>query len=58
MSTDPGRHKSKKLPSDTSVTVIKKCTGSRWRFAKEVADRAQIAEGDIAREQISLWITS
>ena len=38
-----------KLPSDTSVTVIRKCNGTKWRSASEVADRAGIAEGDVAR---------
>jgi hypothetical protein len=49
MSTDLGRQKSKKLPSDTSVTVIRKCNGAKWRTAREVADRAGIAEVDVAR---------
>lgn len=39
----------KKLPGDTSVTVIQKCSGANWRSAKEVSDRAQIAECDVAR---------
>ena len=38
-----------KLPSDTSVTLIKKCGGAKWRSAREVAHRAGIAEGDVAR---------
>jgi hypothetical protein len=49
MSTDLGRHKPKKLPSDTSVTVIRRCAGAKWRSAKEVADRTGIAEGHVAR---------
>jgi hypothetical protein len=39
----------KKRPSDTSVSVIQKCKGAKWRSAREVADRAEIAEGDVAR---------
>jgi len=39
----------KKLPSDTSVTVIRRCEGAKWRSAKEVAHRAGIADGDVAR---------
>jgi hypothetical protein len=49
MSIDLGRQKPKKLPSDTSVTVIRRCEGAKWRSAKEVAARAGIAEGDVAR---------
>jgi hypothetical protein len=49
MSTDLGRHKPKKLPSNTSVTVIQKCKGAKWRSAREVANRAEIAENDVAR---------
>ena len=41
--------KRKKLPSDTSVTVIRKCTDAKWRSAREVADRAHVAEDDVAR---------
>jgi hypothetical protein len=39
----------KKLPSDTSVTVIRRCAGVRWRSAREIADHAAIAESDVAR---------
>ena len=41
--------KRKKLPRDTSVTVIRRCEDAKWRSAKEVAHRAGLAERDIAR---------
>jgi hypothetical protein len=39
----------KKLPRNTSVTVIRRCEGGKWRSAKEIAGRAKIAEADVAR---------
>jgi hypothetical protein len=41
--------KRKKLPSDTSVTVIRKCTGPKWRSATEIADRTGLPESHVAR---------
>jgi hypothetical protein len=39
----------KKLPSDTSVRIIQKCNGSKWRSASEFAARAGVSEEDVAR---------
>jgi hypothetical protein len=49
MTTDLGRQKPSRLPSDTSVRIIKKCNGAQWRSAQEIADRAGVSEGDVAR---------
>jgi len=39
----------KKLPGDTSLTVIKTCKGNKWRSALEVADLSGVSEENIAR---------
>jgi hypothetical protein len=39
----------KKLPGDTSLSLIKKCNGERWRDATEIAARTGLAECDVAR---------
>src|SRR5262249_12979898 len=46
MRTDLGR---KKLPSNTSVTVIRNCNGAKRRSAREVADRSGLSVSDVAR---------
>ena len=49
MSTELTRQKPKRLPSDTSLRIIKNCNGAQWRSAREVATRAGLSEGDVAR---------
>jgi hypothetical protein len=39
----------KKLPSDTSLSVIKKCNGEKWRNAGEIAARTGLPESQVAR---------
>ena len=39
----------KKLPSDTSLSVIKKCNGEKWRNASEIAARTGLPESHVAR---------
>jgi hypothetical protein len=42
----PGGSKPK-LPADTSATVIKKCSGPKWRSASQIAAKAEIPENRI-----------
>ena len=39
----------KKLPANTSVTVIQKCKGAKWRSAREVAELTGLSECNVAR---------
>ena len=39
----------KKLPADTSLSVIKKCNGDKWRTASEIAARTGLPECQVAR---------
>jgi hypothetical protein len=48
MSKDLGQ-KSKKLPGHTSVSVIQKCNGNKWRNATEIANRTGLPVCDVAR---------
>ena len=41
--------RNKKLPSDTSLLVIKKCNGDKWRNASEVSARTGLPELHVAR---------
>jgi hypothetical protein len=42
-------NRKKKLPGDTSLTVIKKCNGGKWLDARQIAARVGIAEADVPR---------
>jgi hypothetical protein len=39
----------RKLPNDTSLSVIKKCNGDKWRNASEIAARTGLAESQVAQ---------
>jgi hypothetical protein len=49
MRADLRQPKRKKLPSDTSLSVIKKCNGDKWRNASEIAARTGLPECQVAR---------
>ncbi len=46
--TERKEPKRKKLPGNTSVSVIHKCKDGKWRSASEVATRTGIPEADVA----------
>jgi hypothetical protein len=49
-STLPTRNKNKrKLPGNTSLSVINKCNGDKWRSAHEIAKRCRVAVEDVPR---------
>src|SRR5262245_3733334 len=39
----------KKLPINTSVRVIRRCKGTKWRSAREIAALCGLAETDVTR---------
>jgi hypothetical protein len=41
--------KKRKLPANTSLTMIKRFNGNRWRSAREIAELCRVAVGDVPR---------
>jgi hypothetical protein len=46
---DDAKLKKAKLPRDTSLNVIKKCNGNKWRSAREIAELCRVPVGDVPR---------